>query len=113
MQKIQRTLPKVLLVGPKLPTGGIARFVESILCANLDAEFYLFNVARPAKERIAFRANGYFELVNAGLIRAIKGILITLKHLISFPTVLLRTTRRLCTWPERVGSHFGSLHYMA
>lgn len=42
-----------LLVGPVLPSGGITRFINGCLEAKTEANYEVFNAARPPKERIA------------------------------------------------------------
>ncbi len=95
MSEKDQPQPKVLLVGPRCSTGGIARFVDSCLQAVSGAAIHLFDVARPPKKQIAFRANGYNELFNAGLGRAINGIAITFKHILNFPGALLRSRAQI------------------
>jgi glycosyltransferase involved in cell wall biosynthesis len=95
MSEKEQPRPEVLLVGPRCPTGGIARFVYLCLQADLGAAIQLFDVARPPKERMAFRADGYNELFNAGLGRAVKGISVTLKHILTFPVALLRSRTQI------------------
>lgn len=81
---------KVLLIGPFLPSGGVTRYVRDLLSWSGRYQFVLFNVARPAKNRIK-PGTGYITILNAGLLRALQGALITLSHMIVFPWVLIRS----------------------
>ena len=85
---------KVLLIGPLLPSGGVTRYVRDLLSWSGRYQFILFNVARPAKNRIK-PGTGYAEVFNAGLIRALQGVLITLGHMIMFPWILIRSGARI------------------
>jgi glycosyltransferase involved in cell wall biosynthesis len=81
---------KVLLIGPLLPSGGVTRYVKDLLSWSGKYQFILFNTARPAKNRIK-AGLGYAEVFNAGLIRALQGVLITLSHMIAFPWRLVQS----------------------
>ena len=87
-------MQKVLLIGPLLSSGGVTRYVEDLLSWSGRYRFVLFNVARPAKERIK-PGTGYAEILNAGLMRALQGVLITLGHMIVFPWALIRSGVRI------------------
>lgn len=88
--EVDRTMRKVLLIGPLLPTGGVARYVKDLLSWSGRYQFVLFNIARPVKKGIK-PGTGYKELLNAGPVRAMQGILITLGHMLAFPWVLIHS----------------------
>lgn len=84
----------VLLIGPLLPSGGVTRYVRDLLSWSGRYRFILFNVARPAKSGVK-PGTGYSEMSNAGLLRLLFGVLVTLGHLIAFPWVLIRSKARI------------------
>lgn len=84
----------VLLIGPLLPSGGVTRYVRDLLSWSGRYRFILFNVARPAKSGVK-PGTGYSEMLNAGLLRLLFGVLVTLGHLIAFPWVLIRSKARI------------------
>jgi glycosyltransferase involved in cell wall biosynthesis len=83
-------MKKVLLVGTLLPTGGGARYVNDLLESTGMYHFVIFNVARPVKRK-TIAGTGYKELFNAGIIRAIYGLGITLWHMLIFPWSLVKS----------------------
>lgn len=85
---------KILLVGPDLPTGGVARYVKDLLGWNGKYKIVLFNTARPLKNKTK-SGTGYAEVINAGFIRFLFGALITCYHMAIYPWVLLRSGARL------------------
>jgi glycosyltransferase involved in cell wall biosynthesis len=81
---------KVMVIGPNVPYGGVARYVRDLLDHQGKYQFTAFNTARPRKKR-AKAASGYSGLLDAGLLRALQGVLITLGHMVAFPFGLLRS----------------------
>jgi len=80
----------VLLIGPLLPSGGVTRYVKDLLSSSGRYEFAVFNAARVPKNRIR-PGTGYSTLLNAGLVRAIRGALTTLAHMVVFPWAVHRS----------------------
>lgn len=82
-------MKNVLLVGHLLKTGGISKYVRDLLTAKTGYKIIHFNTARPEKSETKSSEVGYKAALNAGFIRFIRAICITLRHLIVFPLVLI------------------------
>lgn len=81
----------ILVIGPKGPTGGIARYVKDVTSSLCGCRWVLFDTSRPPKAVTTEHTVGYGELLNAGFRRALQGVWVTLRHVMHFPFVLVRT----------------------
>lgn len=79
----------VLLIGPLTKVGGLSKYVKDILTTNFEQKIIHFNIARPVKKKVKKTAIGYKELFNAGIVRMITGVAVTLWHMFIFPFILV------------------------
>ncbi|MCK4806011.1 MAG: glycosyltransferase family 4 protein [Candidatus Aegiribacteria sp.] len=79
---------KAILIGPYLRFGGVSRYVKDLLSGS--GEFELFDTARPEKEKIR-SGTGYIEAFNTGFIRVLSGLCVTVRNILRFPFVLMRS----------------------
>lgn len=87
--------PRVLMVGPWPPTkGGVTTFMLNVVRSRLKEryEFIPFTTSRPAKRNVSADNYGYAAIFKGGVKRVLKGIGITLWHLLSYPRIVV--TRR-------------------
>ena len=80
---------RVLLVGPLLKTGGISRLIKDLLNAEIGYEILLFNTARIPKPNTSKGAVGYRTLFAAGVLWAMRNVLIVAWNIVRFPFRLL------------------------
>jgi glycosyltransferase involved in cell wall biosynthesis len=83
--------PRVLMVGPWPPTkGGVTTFMLNVVRSRLKEryEFIPFTTSRPAKRNVSEDNYGYAAIFKGGMKRVLKGIGITLWHLLSFPWIV-------------------------
>lgn len=78
----------VLLIGPLTKVGGLSKYVNDILTTKFEQKIIHFNIARPVKKKVKKTAIGYKELFNAGIVRMITGVAVTLWHMFIFPFIL-------------------------
>ena len=86
---------KILLVGPRLKTGGISRFVTDLLNADIGYHMCFFDVSRPAKPETSKGALGYRTLFAAGVLWAIRNVVLTGWNITRFPFALLLSRARI------------------
>ena len=79
---------KVLLVGPESKEGGMSRYVKDLIDNSKDNEIYLFNTFHRTKDSVKTGQTSYGTMMNSGLQRAIYGLLISLRNIVSFPFYL-------------------------
>lgn len=85
------TSSKVLIVGVVLKSyGGHTRFVEALMNSGLPYKFVLFDPGRPPKDHSKSQRPSYRDIFDAGIMRTILGVAITLYHMLVFPLVLLK-----------------------
>ena len=84
---------KILLIGPlfragsKSKIGGLSQYVSDMLNENFIYPIHHFNIARSIKSRMN---NRYKSVLDAGLLRMLKGSIITLWHMFIYPYVLIQ-----------------------
>src|SRR5437879_363800 len=84
--------PRILMVGPWPPyRGGLTTFMCNIVRSSLKEkyDFIPFTTSRPYKRNVEGDNYGYGAIFRGGIKRVIKGILVTLWHLVTYPWVLL------------------------
>ena len=79
---------RVLIVGPVPQYGGASRFMEDMLDADLGYKIIPFDTSRPPKPSVRSKV-GYQGILDAGVWWAIRNMLVTLWHIVSFPFHLL------------------------
>ncbi|MEQ8766144.1 MAG: glycosyltransferase family 4 protein [Planctomycetota bacterium] len=92
VQASERTLPKVLLVGPFPPTvGGVTTFLSNLTTSALRHQysFLPFSISRPPK-RETIDNDRYSALLTGGKGRFVRALMVTLWNALRFPVVLLR-----------------------
>jgi glycosyltransferase involved in cell wall biosynthesis len=80
---------RVLLVGPSFRTGGVSRFIKDLLNAEIGYEILLFDTARTPKPTTSKGAVGYRAIFAAGVLWAIRNVLIVAWNIVRFPFRLL------------------------
>jgi glycosyltransferase involved in cell wall biosynthesis len=82
---------KIVQVGPLPPTvGGITAVMNTILSSSLNEKYEIipFTTSRPTLEVIK-NINDYNILFHMGLSNLVKSLLITIKHILFFPLILI------------------------
>ncbi len=82
-------MKKVLLVGPCQSVGGISKYITDLLNSQLKYKIIHFNTARPIKHTTSIADVGYRAIFDAGFGRFLLAIFITIKHLLSFPLIMI------------------------
>ncbi|HSF18508.1 MAG TPA: glycosyltransferase family 4 protein [Vicinamibacteria bacterium] len=85
--------PRVVVAGILPPSvGGITSFLLEMMSSSLAEDFELipFNTGRPHKPNVT-NNTGYRALWNAGIGRMLRAIVVTLKHVLTFPWLLWKS----------------------
>lgn len=81
---------RILIIGPNMPTGGVARYVKDLLSWHGEFTYSLFDTKRPLKSNIKANITGYSNVLNAGFFHFIRNAFITFFHLFIFPFRLIK-----------------------
>jgi len=84
--------PGILMVGPWPPyRGGLTTFMCNVVKSSLKEkyDFIPFTTSRPYKRNVEGDNYGYSAMFRGGIKRVVKGILVTLWHLVTYPWVVL------------------------
>ncbi len=80
------------MVGPWPPTkGGVTTFMRNVVRSPLKEkyDFVPFTTSRPGKRNVNGDNYGYVAIFRGGTKRVVQGILITLRHLVTYPWVVM------------------------